>query len=150
MTGWKKVCCAVDFSEPSRAAMERAAALARQDGAELALVHVHEAPRAASVALLAHGDRRAVLDREVRAEFEAWRHDAEGVVGRPVHATLVVGDPAAEIVRIASGLAADLLVVGTRGRHGLDRLVLGSVAAHVVRSAGCSVLVVRPPAGPSG
>jgi universal stress protein A len=56
---------------------------------------------------------------------------------------MVVGDPAAEIVRWAKGHGPDLLVLGTHGRRGLRRFVLGSVAERVLREAPCPVLVAR-------
>ena len=52
--------------------------------------------------------------------------------------------PAQEIVDYAADIHADLIVVGTHGRSGVSRLLMGSVAEHVVRSAPCPVLVVRP------
>jgi K+-sensing histidine kinase KdpD len=55
-----------------------------------------------------------------------------------------IGEPATEIVRFASAVDADLVVVGSHSRQGLDRFFLGSVAEKVVRRSGCPVLVVRP------
>jgi nucleotide-binding universal stress UspA family protein len=55
-----------------------------------------------------------------------------------------IGKPAEEIVDLAEELGADLILVGTHGRTGVPRLVMGSTAEHVVREAGCPVLVVRP------
>ena len=62
-----------------------------------------------------------------------------------VHAEFVVwaGDPGAGIVTVAEAEAVELLVVGTRGREGAGRMLLGSVSDHVVRHAPCPVLVVR-------
>jgi nucleotide-binding universal stress UspA family protein len=56
---------------------------------------------------------------------------------------LLAGPPAKEIVRVARSVGADLVIVGTHGRRGVRRLVLGSVAEEVLRSAPCPVLVVR-------
>ena len=64
----------------------------------------------------------------------------DGRIGRH----LLRGDPWREIVGLAASLDADLIVVGTAGRVGLERILLGSVAAQVVRHAGCPVLVARP------
>ena len=58
-------------------------------------------------------------------------------------AEVVDGSPASAVLEHAEKLGAELIVVGTHGRTGLSRLALGSVAEHVVRSAGCPVLVVR-------
>jgi nucleotide-binding universal stress UspA family protein len=57
---------------------------------------------------------------------------------------LVEGPPAAAIVRAASRKRADLLILGTHGRTGVRRMLIGSVAERVVRTAGCPVLTVRP------
>lgn len=63
-----------------------------------------------------------------------------------VVAHVAIGAPAFEIVDLANRLDADLIVVGTHGRHGLGRALLGSVAENVVRRAGCPVIVTRPKA----
>jgi nucleotide-binding universal stress UspA family protein len=55
------------------------------------------------------------------------------------------GDPATEILRIAQECKCDLIVMGTHGRTGVARLLMGSVAEHVVRKAECPVLVVKTP-----
>jgi hypothetical protein len=60
----------------------------------------------------------------------------------------MVGEPAQEIVSLAAALDADLIVVGTHGRRGIRRAVLGSVAERVVRTAGCPVFVARAKAHP--
>src|SRR5438105_11382148 len=62
---------------------------------------------------------------------------AERMLGR--------GDAAAEIIRVARELPADLIVMGTHGRTGIGRLLMGSVAEHVMRHAPCPVLTVRTP-----
>jgi nucleotide-binding universal stress UspA family protein len=58
--------------------------------------------------------------------------------------TVALGQPAAALVQIAADVEADLLLLGTHGRKGVERLVLGSVASQVFRTAPCSVLVARP------
>jgi nucleotide-binding universal stress UspA family protein len=58
------------------------------------------------------------------------------------------GPPSDAIVRLAAEQGVDLIVIGTSGRRGIDRLLLGSVALRVVREAPCSVLVARPPVQP--
>jgi nucleotide-binding universal stress UspA family protein len=57
---------------------------------------------------------------------------------------VMIGDPAVQVLQLASQLGADLIVMATHGRKGLHRLVLGSVAEHVVREAPCPVLTVKP------
>ncbi len=63
----------------------------------------------------------------------------------PVDRRLLVGDPATEIVRIAEEEPCDVVVMGTHGRTGLGRLLMGSVAEEVLRKAPCPVLTVKSP-----
>jgi nucleotide-binding universal stress UspA family protein len=68
-----------------------------------------------------------------------------------VQHVLLEGEPATEIVHYARDAGIDLIVMGTHGRTGLDRLLMGSVAEKVMREAPCSVLVVKLPKGiPAG
>jgi nucleotide-binding universal stress UspA family protein len=60
-----------------------------------------------------------------------------------------IGEPAEEIIRVADEAYADLIVIGTHGRSGIERLLLGSVSERVVRHAGCPVLVMRPKRAPA-
>jgi nucleotide-binding universal stress UspA family protein len=144
MLDWKKICCATDFSEPSRLAMLKAAELARRLDADLELVHVHAPPPAAGTDMLVTpADMAETALVELEKTMEMWRNEAERLVGRTVRSTVLPGDPTGEIVRLAREHAFDLTVVGTHGRRGLKRLVLGSVAERVVREAPCAVLVVR-------
>lgn len=143
MTEWRKICCATDFSDPARVALKRAAGLAGALGCELELVHVVPRPRLVPADLLA----AASNDDAVRAPQETlglWRDQARDLVGRPVRATLLLGDPAAELARFAREGGFDALIVGSHGRRGLTRLVLGSVAERVVRAAAITVIVARP------
>ncbi len=140
----KRICCATDFSEPSRIAMLEAAELARRLDGELELVHVHTPPPTVGTDLLAV---RVELPDEALAEIERtmamWRDEAERLAGRPVRSTVIAGDAASEIVRLAREREIDLVVVGTHGRRGLRRFVVGSVAERVVREAPCAVVVGR-------
>jgi nucleotide-binding universal stress UspA family protein len=144
MAGWKKLCCAIDLSEASHAALREATELAHRFGAELELLHVHLNPA------LSAPDGTAmppsfldVASGELQSTVGSWQEEAERAVGRPVHATVLPGAPADEIIRFVREHGQDLLVVGTHGRRGVERLLLGSVAERVVREAPCSVLVVR-------
>ena len=144
MIEWKKICCATDFSELSRIAMLEAAELARRFEGELELVHVHLPPPAVGTDLLA--SPIAVEDTapaELEGTIAMWRDEAERLAGRPVRTMLLRGEPAAEILRHARQREIDVLVVGTHGRRGLGRLLLGSVAERLVREAPCAVVVGR-------
>jgi nucleotide-binding universal stress UspA family protein len=79
------------------------------------------------------------------SSLEDWVSKARGE-GLAARAALRTGVPYEEIVALARDERADLVVIGTRGRSGLDRVLLGSVADRVVRLAPCPVLTVREPA----
>jgi len=145
MAEWKKFCCAVDFSDPSRVAMREAAELARRFGGELELLHVHllAAPAVDLGALPPPPDVLETVLRELRETLAGWQEEAARIVGRPVHGTIVPGIPGDDVVRFASDRRVDVVVLGSHGRKGLARLVLGSVAERVVREAPCAVVVSR-------
>ncbi len=144
MIGWKRICCATDVSELSRIALLEAAELARRFEGELELVHVHMPLPAVGTDLLASP---VAVDDAAPAEVEGaiamWRDEAERLVGRPVRTMLLSGEPASELLRHARERELDVLVVGTHGRRGLRRVVLGSVAERLVREAPCAVVVAR-------
>src|SRR5262245_20347926 len=143
---------ATDLSPHADVAQSRAVALAAREGARLTLLHVSVAatsvPAMAEVESAAALELAAVaadLEREVAAQLAeraAWAR-AAGV--EPATETRH-GHPDEVIVQVADELGVDLLVIGTHGRTGLTRFLLGSVAEHIVRRAGCDVLVARGPA----
>lgn len=143
MTEWKRICCAVDFSESARVALETAAGLAKDAGATLALVHAYAVPAPVGDFLVTPKDLGQLASAEAERTMKRWQEEAERRCGAPVKAAVVAGDAADEVIRFARTEAADLVVVGTHGRTGLKRLVLGSVAERVVREAPCAVLVAR-------
>lgn len=143
----RKICCAVDFSQPSLLALAEAAELARVMGAKLAIVYVHPTlPRVATDMLVPPAELFDDEAKRVNAELARCRHSAEAGTPIAVNTITLIGDPAHELVRFANKENIDLLVVGTHGRTGVRRVVLGSVAEWVVRHAPCPVLVVRPTA----
>lgn len=144
---WKRICCAVDFSDESRRAMDEAAALAARSGGALALVHVlgGTSPREPRLPYRSESSPERADDAARR--LEEWRRAAERVTGTPVSASLLTGAAVAEILRFAREGRYDAVVVGTPGPQGCARTVFGSVAEDVIRRAPCSVLVVRERAG---
>jgi nucleotide-binding universal stress UspA family protein len=136
----KKILYATDFSSYSNQAYFHAVALAESHEASLTILYVYSRPTAAPVALPRAGDERAY-----------WREQLEQIrpvnPAIPVHHVFLEGDPAAEIVRYAGDAMINLIVMGTHGRSGLERLLMGSVAEKVMRDASCSVLVVKLPKG---
>lgn len=144
MTEWKKICCAVDFGDPSRVALDQAAALAHRFEAELRLIHVVALPpSSADQALVTSSTLADVQVKQDEEMLARWRAEAEKRARRPVRTRLLTGDPATEILRDAREEHCDLVVVGTHGRTGVTRLVLGSVAERVARRSPCAVLVVH-------
>ncbi len=146
---WKRICCPIDFSDASRAAMEVAADLARRNGAALVLLHAYPIPGYTfpDGSIVASPKMMQDLADQAERHLEEWRAQAAQLVGAPrVTAEKAIGEPAAEIVSFARSSGVDLLVVGTHGRTGLEHALMGSVAERVVRRAHCPVLTVRPPA----
>jgi nucleotide-binding universal stress UspA family protein len=138
------ICCAVDFEAPSRAALDEAVDLATRLGAELTVLHVVAPPAAAASDVLVGSRELSRIEAEREEELlESWRAGAEERAGRPVQAHLLQGDPATQVLRHARTSRCDLVVIGTHGRTGLTRLVMGSVAEAVAREARCPVLVVH-------
>jgi nucleotide-binding universal stress UspA family protein len=86
---------------------------------------------------------QAAAAQESEETLERWRAEAERRTGASVGTAVRSGDPAAEIVKYASEQRCDVVIVATRGRTGLTRMLLGSVAERVVRHADCPVLVAR-------
>jgi nucleotide-binding universal stress UspA family protein len=142
---------ATDFSDPSLPALHAAAAEARRRDAPLHLVHAFDIGdftlgRAPAAAMPYLADSSAIalggLD-ELRARATQRLEETLRGVGMPGHAAVVSGSADEVIVRYAESVSAGLVVVGTHGRSGLERLTLGSIAASVIASAPCAVLVVR-------
>jgi nucleotide-binding universal stress UspA family protein len=141
----RTILCPFDFSEYSRRAFDQAVAIARRYGATIAVLHVF--PTLPSVAYaggmipaeavaLSDEDRAALLDH-----LRQFLHlDASGL---PVTTPLIrEGEPASAILECAAELKTGLIVLGTHGRSGFERLVLGSVTEKVLRKAACPVLTV--------
>lgn len=143
MFEWKRICCAVDFGDPSRVAMAQAAELAKRLGADLLLVHVFVPPRVSASDVLVSRETApsdVALEQEM---LEQWRADAERRSGGSAQAHALWGEPAEKIVQFANEERCDVVVIGTHGRKGLPRLVLGSVAERVARRCECPVVVVH-------
>jgi len=135
-----------DFSEPSARAFENALVLAAWYQAPLTVLHVLPAPVVAASALPYMYDPMALggsLREAVQADLSALVEPAKRV-GLHAVAELRDGNPATETVSVAREIHADLIVMGTHGRTGFQRWVLGSVAETVLRRAPCPVLTVPP------
>jgi nucleotide-binding universal stress UspA family protein len=129
----KTILVATDFSPMSEHAVRFAGALARDYGARLVAVHVIRAVYAETAVFLDDPDRSAAREALV----------ALRVPGVEVDYRLIEGEPVSTIVQVAREIGADLLVMGTHGRGGLLRVLLGSVAAGVLREAPCPVMTIK-------
>jgi nucleotide-binding universal stress UspA family protein len=130
-----------DFSDLSRNAFKLACALARDYRARLLVLHVVPTPLAVYMEGVAAEPLTDYRD-EVHAQLCTMRPDDPAI--RPEYFTLE-GDPTQEILQFAGQHCCDLIVLGTHGRTGLGRLLMGSIAEAVVRKAGCPVLTVKTP-----
>lgn len=128
-----------DFSSASAAALPHAAALARQTGSRLLVVHVQEPALAPAGGELAYA-MPAPDTARVAAQLEQVKPSDASI---PVAHRLAMGDPAAEVCRIAAEEKATMIVLGTHGRTGVLRLLMGSVAESILRRAPCPVLAYR-------
>jgi len=137
----RKILYPTDFSEYSEAALAHAAALARDTGAKLVIVHVKEPPDAYVDTGFA-GYPVDINEAELIDELSKVKPTDPDV---PYSHRLLTGDPAAEISRFAEKEGVDMIVLGTHGRRGLTRMLMGSVAEAVVRSASCPVLTIKQP-----
>lgn len=129
-----------DFSECSGVALRVARALARDHGARLILLHV------VTLIDVPHLNKPATVEdpETCRQALEALCRCLDDTdLKYPVTARLKLGESAAEILRTSDETRCDLLVLGTHGRKGLVRLLMGSVAEQVLRHARCPVLLVK-------
>ena len=137
----RKILFPTDFSPYGQEALRWATSLARDTGATLIIVHVEEPP-------MAYGGGEMYLGAE-EGDREELRKALVKVLPTdpkiPFQHKLLVGDPATAVVEVAEQEGVDFIVMGTHGRSGLSRLLMGSVAEAIVRKAKCPVLTVKHP-----
>ncbi|HEV2495710.1 MAG TPA: universal stress protein [Terriglobia bacterium] len=143
----ERILCPTDFSEFSEKATDYALSLARHYEATLVLQHIVE-PLTWGYAGYAMPDSVYQLYGELREHSETQLRELVKARGADLHTQVVVhvGTPIDSILSLAERQAIDLIVMGTHGRRGLDRLTMGSVTERVLRKAHCPVLAVRKPA----
>jgi nucleotide-binding universal stress UspA family protein len=132
-----------DFSERSEAAFQLACLLARESGARLIVLHVVQPPP-----FVTHGEMARALEQAegYRRELNEKLRNLRGAdPASEIEHRLEDGEPVTEILRAATETGSDLIVLGTHGRTGFRRLLLGSVAEQVLRRAACPVLTVNTP-----
>jgi nucleotide-binding universal stress UspA family protein len=131
-----------DFSDYSSHAFRLACSLARDYGARLLVLHVAPPP------VIVYSEGLAIPPEPAKYKDQLWQQLRQVQAGDPkvrVEHRLVEGDAVAEILRTAGETKCDLIVMGTHGRTGLGRLLMGSVAEQVVRKAPCPVVTVKTP-----
>lgn len=141
MLAMKTILYPTDFSEGARPAFEVACALAAEGRSRLVVLHVERPPLATLGGTTLVPPLPSEYDREsLEEELQRIRPSRAGI---PLEHRLEYGDPAAAILKSARETGADLIVMGTHGRTGLRRLLMGSVAEQVLRKASCPVLTIR-------
>jgi nucleotide-binding universal stress UspA family protein len=152
MINIKQILCPVDFSDFSRHALQHALLLARWYEAAVTVLHTFHVP-SSPVTFSGYPEPIAlpampVPPQEVRQQAsESLKRFVEEVSasGTPVSISAEAGDAVPEILKVAESLPADVIILGTHGRGGFDRAVLGSVTEKILRKAPCPVLTVPPP-----
>ena len=143
MDAYTHILFATDLSDENRRLAERARDLAMRYGAKLSLIHVVEYSP-----LLEYGDGQVfptgleleeTLAEQARTKLEQWGRELNV---RSEDQQVEIGATKTEILRVAQERGADLIVVGSHGRHGLG-LLLGSTANAVLHGAPCDVLALR-------
>ncbi len=132
-----------DFSERSDFAFHLACALARDHGARMIIMHVSQPP----LAIYTEGAIPPGLE-DYREELHSHLLQVRPPEGIQASHRLEEGNPVEEILRVAQESQAELIVMGTHGRRGWKRLLMGSVAEMVMRRASCPVLTVKTPFPP--
>jgi nucleotide-binding universal stress UspA family protein len=135
-----------DFSESSEQALRAARGLARSRGARLVLLHVVE-PETIPAELIGADPRLEEARREIEERAARLGREEPGLV---VEGRVSQGPAVGEVLALAAETRCDLIVMGSHGRTGLARALMGSVAESVARGARCPVLIVKAPRPPAG
>jgi nucleotide-binding universal stress UspA family protein len=141
----KTVLFPTDFSNGARAAMDYALSLAKDYNAKLILLYVIQDISIAEWYIpssISATDLVEDMQKSAWKEMEKWGAEAAEAV-KDVEKMVVRGVPFVEIIRTAKEKNADMIVIGTHGRTGIDHMLFGSTAEKVVRKSPCPVLTVR-------
>ncbi|MGR3294383.1 MAG: universal stress protein [Candidatus Scalindua sp.] len=141
----KNILVAIDFSEYSKVALDICLGASRCMKTKLYVLHTIEKFPHDYLHLLsstAHTDMKQKLEEDAIAKIKAMIPEEIREKG-DIISMVRFGKPFLEIIQVAKEENVDLLVIGTHGRAGVDRVILGSVAERIVRKAGCPVMVIR-------
>lgn len=137
------VLCPIDLSRAAREAMNLAAEMVKPGGAGITLLHVLELP-VSYAGELPLPDFHRELDARSAVVLDRWTADLKARVNVPVAQMTRIGRPGAQILAmLEQDRSFDLVVMGSHGHTGVERMLLGSVAEKVTRHARCPVLVAR-------
>lgn len=145
---YKKILVAIDDSATSRCALDEAVALAKAHGAALCITHaadetllgMHHRTLSTTLNL---DDAREAIRKAGQALLDQAKSGIAGIAADTVLTEADTKRVSEAIIEVAKKTGADLIVVGTHGRRGLQRLIIGSVAEQLVRLAPVSILLVR-------
>ncbi len=141
----KTILFPTDFSNGARAAMDYALSLSKDYGAKLILLYVIQDISIAEWYIpssISAADLVEDMQKSAGKEMEKWGQEAAAKV-KDVETMIVRGIPFVEIIKTAKDRNADIIVIGTHGRTGIDHMLFGSTAEKVVRKSHCPVLTVR-------
>ncbi|WP_010303766.1 universal stress protein [Kurthia senegalensis] len=144
MSTYNNIVVAVDGSEEAKFAFEKAVEVAKRNEAKLHLVNIIDTRSFAAIEAYDRSiqERAKEFAEEKLAEYKAAA-EKEGVVAESL---IEYGSPKTMITReVSKKTEADLIVCGATGLNAVERFLIGSVSANIVRSAKCDVLVVRTP-----
>ena len=142
-----KILCPIDFSSCSETALNYASRLASESDARLLILYVSEG---SATYVPGYSEFGYIPEAAVNWEEEERKrlsHVTPSVAGVEFETHYQFGAPSSEILGFAADNDVDLIVMGTHGRRGVTRLLMGSVAEAIVRRAKCPVLTVKEPAG---
>lgn len=139
-----------DFGEPSEAALDYAISLGRALGAEIVLMHAYEIPMVGfpDGALVATAELTTNVLEGARVGLERQAQSRKGA-GVTLRTVIKQGDAYSTVNETAAEVNADLIVMGTHGRTGIPRALIGSVAEKVVRTATVPVLTIHATGEPA-
>jgi len=143
----KSILFPTDFSEGSSQALQYATDMAKKYGAKLYIVHIiYDIAKATGWYVPHTSMDQMYKDIEAGAKKELEAFGVEELSGmKNIERSVIVGVPHEEIINFVKKNKIDLIIIGTHGRKGMDRILFGSTAAQVVRFAPCPVLTVRLP-----
>lgn len=147
MTNIKNILFPTDFSENSDYAFGYALDLARKYGAKLHIVHVIHELIDVTGFYVPHISIDKLQEDMIKSAEEMMKKFCREKIGdfKDYETTSIIGLPHIEILRIAEEKGVSMIVMGTHGRTGIDRVLFGSTAEKVVKKASCPVLTVRHP-----